>query len=302
MCGTCGCSSPVKEGEKQAEGHHHEHSHEHGHAHQHEHHHGEHNHGHTHETETRRISVELDLLARNDQFAAANREQFKAQQLFAVNMVSGPGAGKTTLLEAAIKGLSAHADVYVIEGDQQTSLDADRITAAGAKAKQINTGAMCHLDAHMVGHAASELTTASDSAADKSGGWLFIENVGNLVCPAAFDLGEYQRLALLSVTEGDDKPLKYPDMFASADIVMISKIDLLPYVPFDVEKCRQAIATVSPQARVFEVSATTGEGMDEWLTWMVAAHEGYQTASDPAVNDQTVSDQTVRASQSAACV
>jgi len=276
MCGTCGCSSPVKEGQKQAHGDHHEHSHEH------EHRHGEHNHGHVHETETRRISVELDLLARNDQFAAANRDQFKAQQLFAVNMVSGPGAGKTTLLEAAIKGLSTHADVYVIEGDQQTSLDADRITAAGAKAKQINTGAMCHLDAHMVGHSVSELTAASDSASENAGGWLFVENVGNLVCPAAFDLGEYKRLALLSVTEGDDKPLKYPDMFASSDIVVISKIDLLPYVPFDMEKCRQAIATVSPQARVFEISSTTGEGMDEWLTWMVVARKRYQAASDPA--------------------
>ncbi len=241
MCGTCGCSSPA--------GHHHDHHH--------------HGHTHEHETETRRISVELDLLARNNQFAEQNRTRFKQQQLFSVNMVSGPGAGKTTLLEAAIKELSKHGEVYVIEGDQQTSLDADRIIAAGARAKQINTGAMCHLDAHMVGHAVTELVP-------NQSGWLFIENVGNLVCPAAFDLGESKRLALLSVTEGDDKPLKYPDMFASSDIVIISKCDLLPYVPFDVEKCRLAIQAVSPKAKIFETSATTGQGLDEWLSAMAA--------------------------------
>jgi hydrogenase nickel incorporation protein HypB len=265
MCGTCGCSSPVKGNQ--------EHSHEPGHNH----HSHEHGHEHGHETETRRISVELDLLARNNHLAEHNREHFKVQGLYAINMVSSPGAGKTTLLEAAIKGLSAHADVYVIEGDQQTSLDADRITAAGAKAKQINTGAMCHLDAHMVGHAASELTAESDLAPEGSG-WLFIENVGNLVCPAAFDLGESKRLVLLSVTEGDDKPLKYPDMFASSDVVVISKTDLLPYVPFDMEKCRKAIRTVNPKAKIFELSSTSGAGMDEWLTWMAAERETYNAA------------------------
>ncbi len=234
MCGTCGCGQT---------------------NHIHDHHHG-------HETEARRISVELDLLARNNHLAEHNREDFKAQGLYAINMVSGPGAGKTTLLEAAVKSLATHADVFVIEGDQQTSLDADRIATAGAKAIQINTGAMCHLDAHMVGHAAADLVP------DNGSGWLFIENVGNLVCPAAFDLGENKRLALLSVTEGDDKPLKYPDMFASSDVVIISKCDLLPYVPFDMERCLQAIHSVSPKAEIFELSATTGEGMDDWLNWL----------------------------------
>lgn len=247
MCGTCGC------------GHSHQHSHEHAHGHDH------HEHGHHHhDTEKRRISVELDLLASNNRYAAANRQRFDDQQLFAVNLVSGPGAGKTTLLEAAVRHLAESGEVFVIEGDQQTTLDADRITAAGAKAKQINTGAMCHLDAHMVGHAVDALVSPGES------GWLLIENVGNLVCPAAFDLGEHKRVALLSVTEGDDKPLKYPDMFASSHAVVISKCDLAAHVPFDLQKCREAIATVNPEAEVFELSAVSGEGMDSWLNWLTA--------------------------------
>ena len=245
MCGTCGCGQTG-------------HSHEYHHVHHH------HEHGHAHDdenkNETRRIAVELDLLAQNNRYADENRNSFEQNNLFAINMVSSPGSGKTTLLESLIKALNSESDVFVIEGDQQTTLDADRIKAAGAQAIQINTGAMCHLDAHMVAHAAEDLA-AKD-------GYLFIENVGNLVCPAAFDLGEQHRLVMLSVTEGDDKPLKYPDMFVSSDIVVISKIDLLPYVPFDLDKCRAAIYTINPKAQIFELSVTSGQGMDGLVSWL----------------------------------
>lgn len=205
--------------------------------------------------------IELDLLAKNDRFAAANRTRFDALALLAVNLVSGPGAGKTTLLTATAAALGDADSMAVIEGDQETENDARRIRESGVPAVQINTGRVCHLDAHMVGHALDELSPAAGSL-------LFIENVGNLVCPAAFDLGEHRRVALLSVTEGDDKPLKYPDLFAAADLVILNKIDLLPHVDFDVARCREYARRTNPEVGILELSARSGEGVDEWLAWL----------------------------------
>ncbi|MES0371234.1 MAG: hydrogenase nickel incorporation protein HypB [Mariprofundaceae bacterium] len=215
--------------------------------------------------------MEMDLMDQNRVYAEKNRTYFNTHHMFTLNMVSSPGSGKTTLLVSMIKALVGQVEVNVIEGDQQTSLDADRITEAGANAHQINTGQMCHLDAHMVGHAVEHL-------APTDGSFLFIENVGNLICPAAFDLGEQKRVALLSVTEGEDKPLKYPDMFASASVVVINKCDLLPYVDFDLDQCRENIRRINPGADIIELSATTGNGMDMWLEWLNSERDRYRTA------------------------
>ncbi len=203
-------------------------------------------------------------MGKNARYAAANRDRFTAQGILALNLVSSPGSGKTTLLCKTLEAIGAEFPVAVIEGDQQTSADADRIRATGAPAIQINTGKGCHLDGHMVGHALDHLTPAGGSV-------LFIENVGNLVCPAAFDLGEGARVAILSVTEGEDKPLKYPDMFASADLVLVNKVDLLPYLDFDVEAAIANARRVNPRVRVIKVSARSGEGLGQWLDWLRAA-------------------------------
>lgn len=219
-------------------------------------------------SQERMVQIELDILSKNNVYAAQNRATFKKAGIFALNLVSSPGSGKTTLLTETIQLLKDKFPVSVIEGDQQTTADADRIRATGAPAIQINTGKGCHLDAHMVGHALEKLKPAQKSL-------LFIENVGNLVCPAAFDLGEAHKVAILSVTEGEDKPLKYPDMFAAADLVLLNKIDLLPYLRFDVSKCEEFLRRVNPKARVLRVSATTREGMDQWCTWLA---EGLQKA------------------------
>ena len=213
----------------------------------------------------RRISLEQSLLAKNDALAALNRQTFARHGALALNLVSSPGSGKTTLLEATIRQLKGQLPVRVIEGDQQTSQDADRIRAAGAPAVQINTGKGCHLDAHMVGHALEALTPLE-------GAVVMIENVGNLVCPAAFDLGEAHKVVILSVTEGEDKPLKYPDMFAAADLMLLNKVDLLPYLRFDVAQCLAYARRVNPGIHILPVSALTGEGMDAWLDWIAAAH------------------------------
>jgi hydrogenase nickel incorporation protein HypB len=210
------------------------------------------------------VQIEQDILAKNDAYAAANRVRFEADGILALNLVSSPGSGKTTLLVATIELLKAKAPVAVIEGDQQTSNDAERIRATGVPALQINTGKGCHLDAHMVGHALDTLRPAD-------GAVLFIENVGNLVCPAAFDLGEAHRLVVLSVTEGEDKPLKYPDMFASADLMLLSKVDLLPHIDFDAKACVANARRVNPRIKVIEVSARTGAGMAAWIAWLHAA-------------------------------
>jgi hydrogenase nickel incorporation protein HypB len=211
----------------------------------------------------KRISLEQNLLAKNDALAAANRAAFARRGILALNLVSSPGSGKTTLLEQTILRLQGRVPLAVIEGDQQTRADADRIHAAGAPAVQINTGKGCHLDAHMVGH-------AFETLAPPEGAVLMIENVGNLVCPAAFDLGEAHKVVILSVTEGEDKPLKYPDMFAAADLLLLNKIDLLPHLRFDVEHCLACARRVNPDIEVLRVSAQSGEGLEDWLRWIEA--------------------------------
>lgn len=219
---------------------------------------------------SRKIAVELDILARNNRFAAENRALFAAKGIFALNFVSSPGSGKTTTLERTLKDLAGRYRCAVIEGDQQTDNDAVRIAATGVPVKQINTGAGCHLDAHMVGHAVEEFDL---DALDL----LLVENVGNLVCPASFDLGEHHKVVVLSVTEGEDKPLKYPNMFHAADVMLLNKVDLLPYVDFDVEKCKEMARRVSPDIAIFEISSRTGEGMDAWYGWLagrIAAVKG----------------------------
>ncbi|HID45511.1 MAG TPA: hydrogenase nickel incorporation protein HypB [Chromatiaceae bacterium] len=248
---------------------------EHQHHHSHEHAHAEHHHDYgqgaarAHApglSQSRMVQIEEDILGKNNQYAAANRQWFAEHQMLALNLVSSPGSGKTTLLTRSIDDLKDDMKLSVIEGDQQTSNDAERIRATGVKALQINTGKGCHLDAHMVGHALETLQPDNNSV-------LFIENVGNLVCPAAFDLGEAHKVAILSVTEGEDKPIKYPDMFHAADLMLVNKIDLLPYLDFDMEQCLRYARQVNPGIKVLRLSATTGEGMDGWYRWIRATQQ-----------------------------
>lgn len=234
MCTTCGCAP---------------HSHD------------DHHHHHEKPASGGKISLEIDILAKNNRLAAENRRLFREKNIFALNLVSSPGSGKTTILERTLRDLTDKCRCAVIEGDQQTDNDARRIAATGVPVRQINTGAGCHLDAHMVGHALDELPLDGIDL-------LFIENVGNLVCPAAFDLGEQHKVVVLSVTEGEDKPLKYPQMFHAADIMLLNKTDLLPHLDFDVEKCLAMARRVSPGIRIFQLSAKTGEGMAEWYSWL----------------------------------
>ncbi len=239
--------------------HHHGHDHQHGHAHAHDHHHG----GHRHEAPPRAEVVDLEarLLAKNDALAARNRAWFAGREILAVNLVSAPGAGKTTLLERTIRDLSGELPIYVVEGDQATSRDGERIRAAGAPAVQVNTGSGCHLEADMVAHGLNALKPPAGSV-------VMIENVGNLVCPALFDLGERAKVAILSVTEGDDKPLKYPHIFQAAEIAILNKIDLLPHVDFDVGAAIANALRVNPTITVLRLSARTGEGLDAWYGWL----------------------------------
>ncbi len=209
------------------------------------------------------VKIEQDILSKNDSYANDNRAQLAAHGIFALNLVSSPGSGKTTLLVKTIEALNSELKLAVIEGDQQTDNDAARIRATGAPALQINTGKGCHLDAYMVGKAMAQLQLADDSL-------LLIENVGNLVCPASFDLGEAHKVAILSVTEGEDKPLKYPDMFRAADLMLLNKCDLLPYLTFDAELAVANARRVNPDIKVIRTSATSGEGMNEWLDWIKA--------------------------------
>ncbi|MGV8935669.1 MAG: hydrogenase nickel incorporation protein HypB [Allorhizobium sp.] len=275
MCTVCGCGSGsvADSGEKQSHSHIHSHGHGHGHHHDHDHTHGDsasidygngiagvHIPGMSQE---RIIQIERDILSKNDGFAAENRARFAAAGIFALNFVSSPGSGKTQLLVRTINELKDRLSISVIEGDQQTSNDAARIRETGAPAIQINTGRGCHLDAHMVGHAADELAPEKNSV-------LFIENVGNLVCPAAFDLGEAHKVAVLAVTEGEDKPLKYPDMFAASDLLLLNKADLLPYLDFDVGLCIANALSVNPKLLTLLVSAKTGEGMPAFYAWLQA--------------------------------
>jgi hydrogenase nickel incorporation protein HypB len=265
MCTTCGCGTDqvTIDGKTHSHGHDHDHDHDHGH----DHHHHEHGPAHSHAAGVgadRAVAVETAILAKNDAEANANRRGFTAGGILALNLVSSPGSGKTTLLVETIKRLSGDIPIAVIEGDQQTSNDADRIRATGTKAVQVNTGKGCHLDAHMVGHALEALGPAQDSV-------LMIENVGNLVCPAAFDLGEAHKVVVLSVTEGEDKPLKYPDMFAAADLMLLNKCDLLPHLAFDADLCEANARRINPAIQVLRVSALKGEGLDAWLDWVKGA-------------------------------
>ena len=229
-------------------------------------------------SQERALRIETDILGENNRIARRNRAHFEAHGITALNLVSSPGSGKTTLLCATIEALrqrSPAMDISVIEGDQQTSFDADRIRATGAPAIQVNTGKGCHLDAPMVEQAFNRLHTHSHG--NEHTGLLFIENVGNLVCPAMWDLGEAAKVAILSVTEGEDKPLKYPDMFAAARLMLLNKVDLLPHLRFDVARCIEAARRVNPGIEILQVSALTGEGLDDWLHWidhaMGHAHE-----------------------------
>jgi hydrogenase nickel incorporation protein HypB len=212
-------------------------------------------------TQARMVQIERDILTKNDAVAQRNRGWLADRGLFALNLVSSPGSGKTTLLVRTIEMLGRKLPVAVIEGDQQTTFDADRIRATGAPAIQINTGKGCHLDAAMVETALGRLGLPEDSV-------LMIENVGNLVCPAGFDLGEAHKVVVLSVTEGEDKPLKYPDMFAAASLMLLNKVDLLPHLSFDVERCLANARRVNPGIEIIRVCATSGEGMDGWLAWI----------------------------------
>ncbi len=274
MCDTCGCSQPAeavtfrKPGEPQAD-HTHHHDHEHGHSHDHDHEHHDH-------APSRELRIEQDVLQQNDLLAARNRGWFEGRGILALNLVSSPGSGKTSLLERTIGDLRDEMDLAVIEGDQQTLRDADRIAATGAPVLQVNTGKGCHLDAAMIQRACEELKPARDSV-------LMIENVGNLVCPALFDLGEAAKVVIISVTEGDDKPLKYPTMFAASDVCLINKIDLLPYVNFDLVACEKAALQVNPRLTFLHVAATTGEGMDQWYSWLRERQAG-DLAGDLAGN------------------
>jgi hydrogenase nickel incorporation protein HypB len=209
------------------------------------------------------VQIEQDILGKNNTYANENRRRFAERGVLALNLVSSPGSGKTTLLCRTIEMLGGRLPIAVVEGDQQTSQDAERIRATGARAVQINTGKGCHLDAHMVGHALKSLAPGDNSV-------LMIENVGNLVCPAAFDLGEAHKVVILSVTEGEDKPIKYPDMFRAAGLMLLNKCDLLPYLKYDVDKAIDFARRVNPGLRVIRTSATSGEGMAEWLDWIEA--------------------------------
>jgi hydrogenase nickel incorporation protein HypB len=305
MCTVCGCATSViaedassKEPSRVHRGSTHDHGHPDPYAHRDHQHEQDHRHPHVHDfyhqhdhadglidfgnsragvhvagmSQERTISIERDILSKNDAFAATNRTRLLNAGVFALNLVSSPGSGKTSLLVRAITDLKDKWPIAVIEGDQQTSRDADRIRTAGAPAVQINTGKGCHLDAHMVGHALDQLSL-------RSGSLLFVENVGNLVCPAPFDLGEAHKVVVLSVTEGEDKPLKYPDMFAAADLMLLNKADLLPHLDFDVSACLAAAQRVNPRMRSLTVSARTGEGLAAFYSWI---EERASAAADSA--------------------
>ncbi|MBD2138997.1 hydrogenase nickel incorporation protein HypB [Anabaena sp. FACHB-1237] len=276
MCVTCGCSDNNETTITNMENQHHDHDHHthtladgtvitHSHDHQHHHHHDHHH----HESEANihakihntTISLEQEILGKNNLLAAQNRGWFKGRNILALNLMSSPGAGKTTLLTRTINDLKGKLNISVIEGDQETTNDAEKIKSTGCKVVQINTGTGCHLDASMIEKGLQELNPPLNSV-------VMIENVGNLVCPALFDLGEAAKVVILSVTEGEDKPIKYPYMFRSSDIMILTKIDLLSYINFDVQRCLEYAKQVNPNMQIFQVSATTGEGLDGLYHWL----------------------------------
>jgi len=270
MCGTCGCGTgkegPIilKPGEHKHAHKEHHHLHEgHHHTHDEDHHHDDHTHSHDHSHDHKHkvLKIEQDILQNNQVLAARNRGYFEAKNIFALNLVSSPGSGKTSILERTLADLKDEISFYVIEGDQQTMNDANRIDALNIPVIQINTGKGCHLESDMVYEAVKKLEIKDNSI-------LMIENVGNLVCPSMFDLGENKRVVIISTTEGEDKPIKYPDMFYTSDICIINKIDLLPYVNINIEKLKNYALQVNPNLQFFEVSATTGEGMEAWYGWL----------------------------------
>lgn len=289
MCDTCGCGEDsakitfTKPGQEHQhkhsyshehshshDGQEHEHTHDHAYDHSHAnegHHHHEnhvhpHDHNHSHDHgQGQRVNIEQNILGKNDLLAERNRGYFDAKNIVTLNLVSSPGSGKTSLLERTISDLNKDLNFYIIEGDQQTLNDAERIQKAGAPVIQVNTGNGCHLDSDMINRAVKELNVADDS-------FLMIENVGNLVCPSLFDLGEQERVVIISVTEGEDKPIKYPTMFQSSTICVINKTDLLPYLDFDVDKLKEYALQVNHHLQFFEVSAKTGEGLDKWYEWL----------------------------------
>jgi len=244
MCRICGCGDDYS--------HAHSHAHSNSHAHTHD-----HAREHVH---VRRVAIELDLLAKNDRLAGDVRERLARNRIAAVNLIGAPGAGKTTLLEHTIRALSGVA-VNVIEGDQATDNDARRIAATGCDVVQVNTGAGCHLDATMIDRALRELAPRPDSL-------LFVENVGNLVCPALFDLGERAKVVVMSVTEGEDKPLKYPHIFQAASALVLTKADLLPHLEVDLERIIENARRINASLDVFPVAATRGHGLTEWCGWL----------------------------------
>ena len=248
MCATCGCAGDPKPSPTPA----HEHSHGHSHAHPHLHEHSEPAHV---------LSLEQKILARNDEQAQRNRRWLRERGMYALNLVSSPGAGKTALLERTIRDLGGVPPLQVIEGDQETDHDARRIRATGCPAIQLNTGTGCHLDATMIERVLPDLAPLAGSV-------LMIENVGNLVCPALFDLGEDAKVVVASVTEGEDKPVKYPHMFRAASLVLLNKVDLLPYVPFEPDRFRALAEMVNPGLRILPLSATRGDGMGDWYRWL----------------------------------
>jgi len=313
MCVTCGCSDDAKvtvtnlqtgeaqaierptQPQAQALTHDHHHDHEHAHRHDRDHDHGHHDHEHPHDHShdhhdhhehsqpavlaavagMHAVTVDLEraILDKNDRLAERNRAWFEGREILALNLVSSPGAGKTTLLERTIRDLKNEIAISVIEGDQQTLNDAERIKAAGAPAIQVNTGTGCHLEAGMV-------RKGLESLKPGFGSLLMIENVGNLVCPALFDLGERAKVVVLSVTEGDDKPLKYPHMFRAAELMIVSKIDLAPHVDFDLDRCEAMAREVNPNIRSIRLSARTGTGLTEWYDWLRASRaQGALTAA-----------------------
>lgn len=227
-------------------------------------------------SQSRMVQIEQDILSKNNRYAAINRRRFADHGIFCINLVSSPGSGKTTLLVDSIRRLTGRLPVAVIEGDQQTSVDAERVRATGVPAIQINTGKGCHLDAHMVGHALDRLPLQDASA-------LLIENVGNLVCPSEFDLGEACKVVILSVTEGEDKPLKYPNMFRAASLMLLTKTDLLPHLDFDVARCLEHARRVNPGIEIMQLSARTGAGMQEWLDWIARGVEAARASHEQCV-------------------